>query len=151
MPQKNIYARPSQPVKRRTPPFQGSGLGIPSFPGQQKGKSISQVRDFTKNMVRRKGFRFSGGTSSTSFQIKISGTSKFLLGIAFLNPSFGLCSLTINNEIVFETMDTGFFQFGLTEQDYYAVNRPLSGQDDITLTISGDAVYNNKSFVIYYL
>jgi len=144
--------------KRRQPnAFTGSGKGdgkgglIPQFPGQQNGASIEQVRSFNKNMVRRKGFRLSGGTTSQAFEIKISGTAKFLLGIVFLNQTFGVCSLTINNEVVFTDMDTGFFEFGETEQDYYAVNRPLSGQDDITLTITGDNNYNNEPFAVYYL
>lgn len=144
------YAPGSAPQKRRVPAFKGSGLGVTQFPGTQKGASIETVRDYNKNMVRRKGFRFSGGTTATSFQIKISGTSKYLLGIAFLSSTFGTCSLTINNEVVFENVDTGFFQFGLTEQDYYAVNRPLDGNDDIVLTITGDLAYTNKPFVVYY-
>lgn len=141
------------PVAKRRQPgaFKGSGLGIPQFPGQQNGASIEKVRNFNKNMVRRKGFRFSGGTTATVFEIKISGTAKFLLGIAFLNSTFGLCSLSINNEIVFQDVDTGFFSFGNTEQDYYAVNRPLSGQDDISLSITGDAPYTNQPFIIYFL
>jgi hypothetical protein len=146
---------------KRLPPFKGSGLtlpkpmitnqGSPTFPGwQQPGATQKSVQNFNKNMVRRKGFRFSGGTSPEEFALKISGTAKFLLGIAFLNSSFGVCSMMLNNEQVFETMDTGFFQLGQTNQDYYAINRPLSGQDDCTLTITGDAAYVDKSFVIYY-
>lgn len=140
-----------RPVRRvNIEAFKGSGLNTPQFPGTQKGKSIDQVRDFNKNMVRRKGFRFSGGTAPVPNNLKISGTAKFLLGIAFLNDTFGVCNMQINNEIVFEDTDTGFFTLGRTNQDYYAVNRPLSGQDDITLTITGDAAYENQPFIIYY-
>jgi len=130
--------------------FKGSGMNTPQFPGTQKGKTIEQVRDFNKNMVRRKGFRFSGGTSPSPFQLKISGTAKFLLGIAFLNPTFGVCNMTLNNEVVFEDTDTGFFTLGNTNQDYYAINRPLSGQDDLTINITGDAAYANQPFIIFY-
>jgi hypothetical protein len=134
----------------RKAPFKGSNLGFPNFPGQQAGASMKAVQNFTKNQIRRKGFRFSGGTSATAFQIKISGTAKFLLGIGFLNSFGALATLTINNEVVFENMDVRFFLFGATEQDYFAINRPLSGQDDITLTITGDAVYSNQPFAVYY-
>ena len=137
-------------IARRVQPFKGSGMNSPQFPGTQTGKTMEQVREFNKNMVRRKGFRFSGGTSPANFQLKISGTSKFLLGIVFLSDSFGVCQMTINNEVVFDDTDTGFFTLGRTNQDYYAINRPLSGQDDVTLNITGDAAYSNKSFVVYY-
>lgn len=138
-------------IKRRVPPFRGSGMGIPSFPGQQNGASIEQVRDFNKNMVRRLGKRFSGGTSAVDFQINFSGTAKFFLGIAFLNNLGALVTLNVNNEVVFSNVDAGFFTLGKTEQDYYAINRPLSGQDDVILTITGDAAYSNQPVVFYFL
>jgi hypothetical protein len=139
-------------TQKRVQPFRGAGLGIVNFPGTQNNpkRSIEDVRTFNKNMVRRKGYRFSGGTTATGFNIKISGTAKFFLGIAFLNSFGALVTLTINNEVVFENVDAGFFTLGKTEQDYYAVNRPLSGQDDITLTITGDIIYTNQPFVVYY-
>ncbi len=124
--------------------------GVPSFPGWQDKKTMKQVQNFNKNMVRRKGFRFSGGTSPQDQELKLSGTAKFFLGIAWLNQSFGTCSLMLNDEQVFATMDTGFFELGKTNQDYYAVNRPLSGQDNIVLTITGDNNYTNEPFVCYF-
>ena len=142
--------RPTMLSAKRNPPYKGSSLGVPNFPGQQKGKSIEQVRDYNKNQVRRKGFRFSGGTTETSFQIKISGTAKFLLGFAIKNDFGGVNSLMLNNEEVLANTDVGFFTLGKTNQDYYAINRPLSGNDDITLKITGDAPYVNEGYVFYY-
>jgi hypothetical protein len=138
-------------VRKRIPPFRGSDLGFPNFPGQQHGASIEQVREFNKNMVRRLGKRLSGGTSQVTTQINLSGTAKFLLGLAFLNEFGALVTLTINNEVVFSNVDAGFFTLGKTEQDYYAVNRPLSGQDDVQITIQGDAAYTNQPIVFYFL
>ena len=126
-------------------------VDTPQFPGlQKKNKSMEQVRDFIKEQVRRKGFRFSGGATPQDFALRISGTARFFYGIAFLNPTFGTCALKINNEVVIDTTDTGFFQLGRTQQDYYAINRPLSGSDDIVLTITGDAGYINEPFIVYY-
>jgi len=122
----------------------------PQFPGQQKGKSIEEVRAFIREQVRRKGFRFTGGTTSVKFNIDLTGDACFLWGVAFLNNTFGICQLTINNEVVIEDTDTGFLQFGLTEQDYFAVNRPLSGTDKISITIVGDAAYQDEPFIVYY-
>lgn len=136
---------------KETKPFSGS-VGIVDFPGTQGGKrSIEEVREYIKNMARRKGFRFSGGTVETAFQLKISGTAKFLLGIAFLNEFGAFCKMQLNNEVLFEDCDAGFFTLGKTNQDYYAINRPLSGQDDLTLFITGDAAYENEPFIIFYI
>lgn len=130
-------------------PFKSS-TGAPQFPGTQKGQTMEQVREFIKNQVRRTGFRFSGGTSPSTFKIELPGDSRFLYGVAFLNDTFGTCEMKINNEVVIEDTDTGFMQFGLTEQDYFAVNRPLSGSDTINLILTGDAPYVNEPFVVYY-
>lgn len=125
-------------------------VNTPQFPGLQKGQTMKQVQDWNKNQVRRKGFRFSGGTTAQDFRIQIAGTARYLYGIAFLNPNFGIFSFKVNNEEVITQLDTGFAQFGTTEQDYFAVNRPLSGSDDIVLSITGDAGYQNQPFVVIY-
>ena len=125
-------------------------VNTPQFPGQQKGMNMENVQKFIKDQVRRKGFRFSGGATAQDFRIQIAGNARFLYGIAFLNVSFGLCSFKVNNEEIITNLDTGFVQFGLTEQDYFAINRPLSGSDDILLTITGDAGYLNQPFVVIY-
>lgn len=125
-------------------------VNTPQFVGMRKGLTKTEVQDFIKEQVRRKGFRFSGGITPEKFRLDISGNARFLYGIAFLNQTFGVCTLNINNEVVFEQCDTGFFQLGQTNQDYYAINRPLSGQDDITLEIVGDLAYSNQPFIVYY-
>lgn len=136
--------------KRRVIYSGASKLGVPQFPGNRQGMTKEEAQAFTRNMVRRTGFRFSGGASPKSFNLDIPGDADFLYGIAFLNDSFGVCELKINNETVIESTDTGFMQFGLTEQDYFAVNRLLTGTDKVTLVITGDAGYNNEPFVVYY-
>lgn len=138
-------------VLRRKPQTEyGNITNSPQFAGQRKGASIEQVREFIKEQVRRKGFRFSGGVTSQKFNLDLTGDACFLWGVAFLNSTIGLCQLTINNEVVIEDTDTGFLQFGLTEQDYFAINRPLSGTDKISITIIGDAPYTDEPFIIYY-
>jgi hypothetical protein len=127
-----------------------SPFGVPKFPGMRNGLTQEQVQEFIRNQVRRTGFRFSGGTSPQNFNLDLPGDARFLYGVAFLNSSFGVCELKINNETVIESTDTGFLQFGLTEQDYFAVNRPLSGSDKVTLNIQGDAGYTNQPFIVYY-
>lgn len=127
----------------------GSALD-PNFPGRQNGASVKEVRDYIKQQVRRKGYRFSGGTAPVEFPLQISGNAKFLYGIAWLGASFGTFSMMINNEQVIETTDTGFFAFGTTDNDYFAINRPLSGSDDVKITVTGDAAYVNKALILYF-
>lgn len=126
-----------------------SFVDTPQFPGWQKGMTQKQVQDFIKDQVRRKGFTFSGGTTSQDFPIVISGNARFLFGIAFVN-AFGTASFKINNEEVIEDVALRFMQFGATNQDYYAINRPLSGSDDVTLTLTGFAGYTNEQMVLIY-
>jgi len=124
-------------------------INVPQFPGQQKGMSKIDVQRFIKDQVRRKGFAFSGGTAPTDFPLQLSGTARFFYGLAW-NNAFGLFTLTINNEVVVENVFMGFMRFGTTNQDYFAVNRPLSGQDDIKLTITGLAGYTNEQLEVVY-
>lgn len=136
-------------VRKRVIYGGASKNGAPQFPGGQK-LTKEQALEFARNTVRRTGFRFSGGTSPKAFNLDIPGDAEFLYGVAFLNPTFGVAELKINNLTVIESTDTGFLQFGLTEQDYFAVNQLLSGSDKVTLNITGDAGYTNQPFIIYY-
>jgi hypothetical protein len=125
-------------------------VNTPQFPGWQKNHSREDVQDFIKNQVRRKGYKFSGGATSTENSLQISGTARFLYGIAFKNVFDCVATLTVNNEVVFENIDVSFLLFGATEQDYFAVNRPLSGQDTVKLTLTGGVAYANEPMILIY-
>jgi hypothetical protein len=126
-------------------------VNTPQFPGWQKGNAPEKVREFIKDQVRRKGYRLSGGNTAQDFNLGLSGTARYLYGLALVTgQTTGLATLKVNNEVVWENVDLSFLNFGQTEQDYYAVNRPLSGQDDIILTITGDAGYQNMPLVAIY-
>lgn len=140
---------PVSPQHYVTQPGENGGINTPQFPGWQKGHTQEQVQEFIRDQVRRKGFKFTGGTTATDFKLELSGSARFFYGITFENV-IGTVTLTINNEVVFENVSTAFLQFGATNQDYYAVNRPLSGQDSITLTITGFAGYTNEQMEAVY-
>lgn len=145
------FALPNRPLPRQQQNLPAKqNFQNNQFPGTQNGATEKEVKAYIKNQPCRKGFRFSGGTTPVDFQLSISGTANFIFGIAWDSTSFGTFSLMINNVQVIETVDTGFFEFGKTVQDYFAINYPLSGQDDIKITITGDAPYVNKSLIVYY-
>lgn len=125
--------------------------GSSQFPGTQKGLNRQQVSDFIKDQPRRKGFRVSGGAGSTvSFKLDIPGNARFLYGLAaggLIDADF---TLEVNNEIVWESIAGNFLVFGATEQDYYAVNRPLSGNDQVTLKVTGISAYDNEPMYLVF-
>jgi len=153
--------RPKAPVQnQQRPPVEmphyvpeqhanNGGVNAPQFPGWQKGHSQEEVQAFIRDQVRRKGFKFTGGTSPVDFKLELSGSARFFYGLTFENI-IGTVTLMINNEQVFENVSTAFLQFGATNQDYYAVNRPLSGQDSIVITITGFAGYVNEQMEVVY-
>jgi hypothetical protein len=123
--------------------------GVPNYPGGQKGASKKQVQDFVKDQVRRKGFSVSGSTSPNTIQLDFPGNARFFYGMEFENK-IGTVTLMVNNEVVWQNMSTAFCQVGTTDNDYHAVNRPLSGQDDVSLTITGFAGYDDEQLVVIF-
>jgi len=141
-------------------------IGNPGFPGTRMNKNISveEVRSFIKRQKRIKGFSFTVPTGSSSFNIDLSGTAKIFLGIAayakntevkteccttFLNIE--TVQLTINNEIVIDQLDPNFLSFGLQDNEYYYLPRPLSGSDTITFNFTNRGAAENFKLVVYYI
>lgn len=134
-------------------------VNTPQFPGMQKGASINQVRSFIKKQKRIKGFAFDLATGSNEFDIKLSGTARIFLGFALFpvdapnppnNPSLPdeypeQHSLTLNNEVIIDQTHSFFFSPSWMDDEYYFVPRPLSGQDDFTLTF-----FTDIALTLYY-
>lgn len=126
----------------------------PQFPGAQDGASIEAVRQFIRNQARIKGFRFSGGIGTQAFSLQISGTAKFFLGVQF-NESFDAdVVLTVNNEVIYQdtpVIALNPFSNPRSDRDWFVVNRPLSGTDEVILLINSFVVYDNIKFTTYYI
>lgn len=126
----------------------------PQFPGAQSGASQASIQEFIRNQARVKGFRFSGGIGTQDFSLQISGTAKFLLGIQF-NQSFDAdITLKINNEIIYQDVPVialNPFSNPRSNKDWFAVDRPLSGSDEIILSINSFVAYTNTRFTTYYI
>lgn len=149
-----------------------SALNAPNFPGQQLGGvTIEKVRALIKRQKRLKGYSFTAPVGSASFNLDLSGTARILLGIAIyatpdpeLVARFGSTSCCINfqqitslqfkvnNEIVIDQLNPNFLSFGLNNNEYYYIPRPLSGTDQITLTFTNTGTLSETcNVVLYYI
>lgn len=137
-------------IKRKRIRDAESFIDTPQYPGWQKGLSMKTVQDFVKDQVRRKGYSFSGGIGGQKFPLTISGNARFLYGIAFLDRFDATVEFDVNNEKVVEEVHVGLLLFGQTDQDYYAINRPLSGSDTVTIEFTSAVAYNNQQMVLIY-
>lgn len=129
----------------------------PQFPGQQKGLSIDAVRTFIKKQKRCKGFRFALTTSEQSFDISVSGSARLFLGFVFSFSPDTLAdfppfvNMTINNEVIIQDVNPNFFTARYMDDEYYFFPRPLSGSDDMKLTVQPSAAPINLDVGIYYI
>lgn len=129
----------------------------PQFPGQSMGESIEAVRTFIKKQKRCRGFRFVLNTSNQSFDLNISGSARMFLGFVFsFSPNTlanfpPFVNITINNEVIIQDVNPNFFTAEYMDDEYYFFPRPLSGQDDVTLTVQASAAPITLDVGIYYI
>ncbi len=135
-----------------------TGNNTPQFMGQQFGAKIEEVRKMIKQQKRVKGFKFDVPNGSDSFNIQLSGTARIFLGFALLvdDPTDPASvpnhfTLTINNEIIIEDVNTYFFTNYLMDDEYYFIPRPLSGTDQIKVDIQNDFFAQPLSMIVYYI
>jgi hypothetical protein len=140
------------------------GLNAPQFPGQQvKGLSIENIRTLIKKQNRIKGYSWSVATGTNSFNIQLSGSARILLGLVLIpresNTQVAIrgfqhvtgVSLSINNELVIESLDPNFLSNFFNTDEYYYLPRPLSGTDQITITFTNPGATEAVSLGIYYI
>lgn len=139
----------------------------PQFMGQQLGNiTIEAVRSFIKKQKRMKGFNFNVPVGASSFDLKLSGTARMLLGIAIFGKStsstagaswasfvnISTLQFQINNEIVIDQVDPNFLTPQFNNNEYYYIPRPLSGTDILTLDfVNGGGLTEICNVVLYYL
>lgn len=128
-------------------------------PGEQMGFTVEEVRNFIKRQKRCKGqsYELSAGTND-DLTVQLPGTARVLLGFAFYITKLGeavepdgLVSLQVNNEKVLENVFVTFFGPDFTDEEYYFIPRPLSGQDDIKFTVTGVVDQYQLNVIYYYL
>jgi len=128
----------------------------PQFPGVNPGMSIEQVRSVIRKQVRAKGFLFGLSNGSNNEDIQLSGTARVFLGFSLDQVDVAAANaatqftITINNEIVIDSVHPVFFSSAFMDDEYYFFPRPLSGQDTITIDIESPAD-ENMQMIVYYI
>jgi len=137
------------------PPLTGGDTDV--RPGKRLGLSVEQVRELIKREKRMKGEQFPLSTGDNkSLTVTLPGTAYMLLGFAFSFDKItasvdGLCSLKINNDTVVDEVFVEFFGKDYTDEEYYFVPRPLSGQDDIKFNVNEVTATYELNVILYYL
>lgn len=129
-------------------------------PGDMMGLTVEQVQQYIKRQKKCKGFSQALviGDNNT-IRISLPGTARVLLGFAInwkrlpagqTQPS-GNATFKVNNEIVIEDTDIFFYGPDYTDEEYYFIPRPLSGNDDITMTLKAVEYGYTLTLNFYYL
>ena len=131
----------------------------PQFPGVAGADlSIEQVRAIIRRQKKARGFRFGlvAGTNA-DLDIQISGDARTFLGFSVLFANVvgaaqaTQMTVTINDEIVINQVPPDFFTPDFMDDEYYFFPRPLSGQDDIELSVNVDVGTMDFLLVVYYI
>lgn len=125
-------------------------------PGDRVGLTDEQVQDLIRQSKRVKGQSYDLSVGSNeNLSVQLPGTSYMLLGFVFAfsgaNPPSGNAKLTINNEIVVDSSFVEFFGSDYTDEEYYFIPRPLSGQDDIKFSVNDVDLEYTLNVNYYYL
>jgi hypothetical protein len=101
--------------------------------------------------IRCKGFQISAATGSTETTLDLSGFAKQFCGLALVDAlNTSTIQLVINNDVVIESTNGTFFNSDASNPRMYTeFNRPLTGQDTITLKTTATAA-DTYNVVVYY-
>jgi len=145
-------------------PTKGIAVNNPDsqYPGGVYGAPFIDVQQLIRKQKKTFGLlaQSVGGTVNR-FPVQLSGTAKVFLGLSIgNNPGLldqaSTIELKINNEIIITDLSMFFlfrdFSVNNSPNEYKSYPRPLSGTDEITLTINDVNVGNNTFlFTFYYL
>ena len=101
--------------------------------------------------IRCKGFTISAATGTTETTLDLSGFAKQFVGFSVVDcSSTSTLQLVINNDVVVESTNGQFFNTDDSNpRAFTEFNRPLTGQDTITLKTTATAA-DTYFVVVYY-
>jgi len=127
----------------------GFGRVNTSHPGQNMGLTLEDVKSLVDNAQKVIGIQFTSVAGTTTPNIQIPATAKYIVGFCFAGApaATDIFTLTINNEqaisngsVIAYQANTGKPQIG-----YYDFFRPVAGATAINLaytSLAGGAVVN---------
>lgn len=131
--------------------------GINARPGMAQNMTVEDVVKFIRNQKKAKGFRFTLSTGTNEdLEINLPGNAKMMMGIAFNSGSAPLlrsarCKFEVNNEIILDNISCDFMGAEFTDEGYYFIPRPLSGQDDISISLREVSDAGDLDVIVYYI
>ena len=87
----------------------------------------------------------------------LSGEARLLLGWAIIQVNKEAANqaldvtIIINNEVIVNKVDPTFYGNAFTDDEYYFYPRPLSGQDTISYSATGQGATNNHHVTFFYI
>lgn len=129
------------------------------FPGLDSGKTMEQIRKWTKNQKKLKGFNFNVVSGTAVENLSLPGEARFLLGFKCRTdaaPTDVDFTILLNNEQIIETANLNIINMlpagSNNQQEYLPIGRMLSGQDTLTINFrNGDGVSYNVALIAFYL
>lgn len=108
------------------------------YPGAEApNATVKMIKDWTKRQKKIKGYNYTIAVGATQTQNQLPGVARFLLGFScwFSAPSNVTLSVSLNNELIVDTVNINLFNIqpsnGNRYQEFIPLNRFLSGQDQI--------------------
>lgn len=132
-------------------------INLNAYPGKRMGLTPEEVVDYIRRQKRCLGKSFALTTGSNKdLDINLPGTAYLLLGWAIeetegLGISLGDVSVRLNNEIMVDSVFWEFFGKDFTDEEYYFIPRPLSGNDVFTFKIENVSAVWTAKIIFYYL
>lgn len=131
------------------------------FPGAVMGARWADVIELIRKQKKAKGILLQSTIdTTTTVRVPLSGVGKIFLGLKIgtnlnLADPDATVTLTINDEVIFSGVSTFFlsndFALNSVNCEYFSFLRPLSGNDDIRLTVTEATVAILYEFNFYYL
>ena len=129
------------------------------FPGSGAGMSIEQLRAYTKDQKKIKGFRFAIPVSVSLQNLQLPGEARFLLGFKIFTatqPFLVGFSILLNNEQIVDNANVNMLNIlsiaSNNQQEYLKIHRMLSGQDTLTIQFDNqDVAAYDAHLMAFYL
>jgi len=145
-------------VRRKAAEFPAhNGKQAQAYPGQNYGLTIDDVQKIAQNTVRKKGFTIAVAANTPQpTPITLIGTAKVLLGIVISMDDTtvnAINTLDVDEDTVLNGVSYTHLTRDATrssyKEDYYPINKLITGQSSINLTITSTGATNARVTFVF--